>query len=84
MGTTQVTVTRNAQVTIPKEVRDVLGIAEGNKVTMRVEGDKIVIQKVDEDVWSDCTDFLPEHFEKVLTKLRSDSRNRFKRLGLLL
>jgi AbrB family looped-hinge helix DNA binding protein len=78
-----VRVTRNAQVTIPKNVREALGVTEGDKVTVRVEGNRIVLEKVAEDVWSDCTDFLPEDFEKVLEKLRGDSRERFKRLGLM-
>lgn len=77
-----VTVTRNAQITIPKKVRETLGITEGDRVTLRVEGNKVIIEKIVEDVWSDCTDFLPEDFEKVLDRLRKDSRRRFKRLGL--
>jgi AbrB family looped-hinge helix DNA binding protein len=77
-----VTVTRNAQVTIPKKIREALGIKEGDRITMRVEDGKVVLEKVTEDVWSNCTDFLPENFEKVLEKLRKDSRERLKRLGL--
>lgn len=77
-----VVVTRNAQITIPKKIREALGIVEGDRVTLRVEGNRVVVEKVAEDVWSDCTDFLPENFEKVLEKLRKDSRERFKRLGL--
>ncbi len=77
-----VRVTRNAQVTIPKEVREALGITEGDRVTVRVEGNRVVLERIAEDVWSDCTGFLPEDFEKVLEKLRRDSRERFKRLGL--
>jgi AbrB family looped-hinge helix DNA binding protein len=77
-----VIVTRNAQITIPRDVREALDIHEGDRVTMRVEGGRIVIEKVTEDVWSDCTDFLPDDFDDVLAKLRSDSRERLKRLGL--
>lgn len=81
---TSVTVTRHSQVTIPKEIREAVGIAEGDKVKMKVvEGNKIMIEKADKEVWRDCTDFLPEDFEKVLAALRSDSINRFKRLGLV-
>ena len=78
-----VTVTRNAQVTIPKEVRRALGISEGDRVTVRVERNRAIIEKVAEDAWSDCTNFLVGNFEKVLPKLRRDSRKRFKRLGLI-
>lgn len=77
-----VTVTRNAQVTIPKDVREALGISEGDRVTVRVEEGRAVIEKVSEDVWLDCTDFLPDDFEKVLSKLREDHRKRLRRLGL--
>lgn len=82
--TASVTVTRHSQVTIPKKIREEVGIAEGDKVKMKVvDGTKIIIEKANEDVWKDCTDFLPEDFEKILKSLRSDSTNRFKRLGLV-
>ena len=81
---TSVTVTRHSQVTIPKEIRKAVGIVVGDRVKMKVvEGDKIVIEKADKEVWRDCTDFLPEDFEKVVAMLRSDSTSRFKRLGLV-
>jgi AbrB family looped-hinge helix DNA binding protein len=78
-----VTVTRHSQVTIPKKIREEAGITEGDKVNMKViEGNKIVIEKADGEAWKDCTDFLPEDFDKVLAALRTDSTGRFKRLGL--
>ena len=78
------TVTRHSQVTIPKKIREAAGIAEGDRVKMKVvEGDKIIIEKADKEAWRDCTGFLPEDFERVLASLRSDSTNRFKRLGLV-
>jgi len=79
-----VTVTRHSQVTIPKKIREEVGIAEGDRLKMRVvEGKKIVIEKANEEAWQDCTDFLPEDFEKVLASLRADSTSRFKRLGMV-
>jgi AbrB family looped-hinge helix DNA binding protein len=79
-----VTVTRHSQVTIPKEIREIVGIAEGDRVNMKVvEGNKIIIEKADKQVWNDCTDFLPEDFEKTLTAMRNDSTQRFKHLGLI-
>jgi AbrB family looped-hinge helix DNA binding protein len=78
------TVTRHSQVTIPKKIREAAGIVEGDRVKMKVvEGDKIIIEKADKEAWRDCTGFLPEDFERVLASLRSDSTNRFKRLGLV-
>jgi AbrB family looped-hinge helix DNA binding protein len=77
-------VTRHSQVTIPKEIREAVGITEGDKVKMKVlEGNKIVIEKANEEVWENCTDFLPEDLEKTLKSLRADSTSRFKRLGLV-
>jgi AbrB family looped-hinge helix DNA binding protein len=79
-----VTVTRHSQVTIPKKIREEVGITEGDNVIMKVvDGNKIVIEKIDQEAWIDCTDFLPEDFEKILKSLRTDSTSRFKRLGLV-
>ena len=79
-----VTVTRHSQVTIPKEIREAVGIAEGDRVHMKVvEGNKIIIEKANQEAWKDCTDFLPEDFEKILKTMRTDSTKRFKRLGLV-
>jgi len=41
----QVKVTRNYQVTIPAEIRRVLGIKEGDLLEVRLEGERIVIEK---------------------------------------
>jgi len=61
-----------------------VGIAEGDRVHMKVvEGNKIIIEKANKEAWKDCTDFLPEDFEKILKTLRTDSTKRFKRLGLV-
>lgn len=82
--TASATVTRHSQVTIPKKIREEVGIEEGDKVKMKVvEGNKIIIEKANEEAWKNCSDFLPEDFEKILTSLRADSTNRFKRLGLV-
>lgn len=75
-------ITRNYQITIPKEIREKLKLRLGEKVTIRLEGDKIIVQRISDDVWDDCTDFLPENFEKILESLREDSIKRFKRLGI--
>jgi AbrB family looped-hinge helix DNA binding protein len=41
-----VKVTRNAQVTIPKSVREALGIKEGDTVKISIVNGKIVVEKV--------------------------------------
>ncbi|MHA1363881.1 MAG: hypothetical protein ACTSP1_15285 [Candidatus Freyarchaeota archaeon] len=43
----------------------------------------MIVEKLSEDVWEDCTDFLPENFEKVMEKLRKNSTERFRRLGII-
>jgi len=40
-------VTARGQITIPKEIREKLGIKKGNMVSFRIEGNKIIIQKVE-------------------------------------
>lgn len=39
-------VTTKGQVTIPKEVRDALGLREGDRVLFILEGERAVIRKV--------------------------------------
>ncbi|MGH3611339.1 MAG: AbrB/MazE/SpoVT family DNA-binding domain-containing protein [Pseudonocardia sp.] len=39
------TITSKGQVTIPKQVRDALGIAEGDQVVFRVEGRRATLAK---------------------------------------
>ena len=81
---TTVTVTRHWKVTIPKKIREAAGIAEGDRVNMKlIEGNKIVIEKTGAEIWDSCTGFLPGDFEKSMANLRVDSKKRFKRLGLV-
>lgn len=39
-------VTSKGQVTIPKEIRELLGIIEGDKVLFMIEEDRVVVRKV--------------------------------------
>ena len=48
---------------------------------MYLEGDKIIVKKF-EDVLEE-EDFLPKGFEDILSKIRKDSRNRFRRIGVI-
>ena len=77
---TIVKVTRNSQITIPKEIREKVGIKEGDRVDVTVEGDKVVIRKIELD---EITDFLPKDFEEIMNKMRKDSRDRLRELGVL-
>jgi antitoxin PrlF len=46
-------VTSKGQVTIPKVIREILGIIEGDKVLFLIEGDRVVMRKVSNERLSD-------------------------------
>lgn len=79
---TTVTVTRHSQITIPKKIREALGIREGENVDIYLNNEKIIIRKSLPKI-KDFHDFLPQDFDNVLRKIRKDSRNRLKELGIL-
>ena len=41
------TVTSKGQITIPKEIRDILGLINGDKVAFLADGDQVILRKVD-------------------------------------
>ncbi len=41
------TVTSKGQITIPKEIRDILGLINGDKVAFLADGDHVILRKVD-------------------------------------
>ncbi|MBI2143911.1 AbrB/MazE/SpoVT family DNA-binding domain-containing protein [Candidatus Woesearchaeota archaeon] len=77
------TVTRGSQITLTKEVREKVGIAEGDKVMLNVIGNTIVVAKRDPSVFGNIEPFLPANFENVLKMFRTDSRKRLERLGII-
>jgi antitoxin PrlF len=79
---TTVTVTRHAQITIPKKIREALGIREGDNVDVVLNNEKIIVRKSLPKI-KDFRDFLPQNFDMVLEKMRKDSRERLKTLGIL-
>lgn len=76
------TVTRNAQITIPKKIREALGIREGDNVDIALDDEKIIVRKTLPKI-EEFHDFLPRGFEVMLEKMRKDSRERLKALGIL-
>jgi AbrB family looped-hinge helix DNA binding protein len=44
-------VSSRGQLALPKEVRDQLGLGEGTIVTVRVEGDEVILRKVVAGNW---------------------------------
>ncbi|MCG2736495.1 MAG: AbrB/MazE/SpoVT family DNA-binding domain-containing protein [Candidatus Methanoperedenaceae archaeon] len=76
------TVTRNAQITIPKKIREALGIREGDNVDISIDDEKIIVRKTLPKI-KEFNDFLPMGFDVALKKMRKDSRERLKALGIL-
>ncbi len=79
----KVIITRNFQITIPKEVREKLKLSIGDQMLIHAEGLKIIVEPTSDDVWEICSDFLPENYEKIQEKLRADAADRFKKLGII-
>ena len=79
---TTVTVTRRTQITIPKKIRDALGISEGDSVDVSLDDDKIIVRKGVPKM-GEFGDFLPQGFDSVLEKMREDSTGRMKELGII-
>jgi len=52
-------VTRKGQITIPKDVRDALGINRSDYVVVVVDGDKAILSPVHESKLSDLRGRLP-------------------------
>ncbi len=78
-----ITVTRNTQITIPKKIRERLGIKVGDKVEIDIEDEKVVVRRI-KPSFARYQDFLPKGFDLVLEKVRKDSTERFKKLGVVL
>ena len=47
------TITSKGQVTIPKEIRETLGVIEGDKLIFFIDGDRVLIRKVGSEKLSD-------------------------------
>ena len=68
-------VTRNYQITIPAEIRKVLGIKQGEYLTVELRGDEIIIRKAEVE-WPSIDlgrDFTPEEIEKNAEKILKEA-----------
>ncbi len=76
-------VTRNGQITIPKEARERLGIREGTPLQVNISGNRIIIAKSTPDFWKNFKGgFLPKDFEEMRKTWRTDEIERLKKLGI--
>lgn len=83
------TVTSKGQVTIPKAVRDRMGIEEGSRLVFVDDGDRILVYKVDDDLASvygavkhegPPIDFKRLR-EDVTTEIAKDATRKMKKAG---
>ena len=76
-------ITRNYQITIPKDIRENLKLKIGDNMQIHIIDNKIVVEPIDENVWENISDFLPENFDKIQNHIRNDQTDRFKKLGII-
>ena len=79
-------VTRNYQITVPRDIREQAKIAEGDKLVITMENGEIKIKKFDEDsfkkafgIWKDAG---IKDSVKYVKDLRKEWEHRAKRIGL--
>ncbi len=70
-----VKVTRKGQVTIPKRIREALGISEGDVLLVREEGGRVVLEKPGlpapgEPIGAEAYEELLEELERVRERWR--------------
>lgn len=79
----EVTVTRGSQITLTKTEREMANIKEGDKVIINVFKDTIWIGKKNPAVFDNFKSFLPSNFMGTLKKIRTDEKERLRRLGVI-
>ena len=79
-------VTRNYQITVPRDIREQAKIAEGDMLVVTMENNEIKIKKFDEDIfkrafgsWKNAN--IKDSVEYV-RNIRKEWEKRAKRLGL--
>lgn len=79
---TETTVTRGGQITLTKDIREKLDIAEGDTLIVNTIGETVMVSKKDIRIFEKHS-FLPENFDKILENIRKFSLSeRLKRLGI--
>ena len=72
-------VSSRGQVALPKEIRDRLGLTEGDRLTVTVEGDAVILRKSVEGGWREWdsrfkgSDLLTDLAEERRRELLHDS-----------
>lgn len=76
-------VTRGSQITLTKDVREKMHVKEGDSVILNLLGEVLMVSKRDAKVFDDFDSFLSSGFDKTLVKLRRNSQERLKKLGVV-
>jgi len=79
-------VTRNYQITVPRDIRDQAKISEGDKLVITMINDEIKIKKFDEDIFKKAFGSWKnagiKDSVKYVRDMRKSWEKRRKRLGL--
>ena len=75
-------ITRNFQITLPKDVREMKKLKEGDKIIFSVKDDHVEIVKLDKNVINDAAGLWPNIKETGLEyerRVRNNWKTRLKR-----
>ncbi|MBI1973049.1 AbrB/MazE/SpoVT family DNA-binding domain-containing protein [Candidatus Woesearchaeota archaeon] len=75
-------ITRNYQVTLPKDVRELKDLKEGDKILFTIEGDQVKVLKFNKDSIKDAAGLWSKTKESGLAyerKIRAGWQKRLKR-----
>lgn len=79
-------VTRNYQITVPRDIREMAKIKEGDKLVITMENEEIKVKKFDEDVFKRAFGSWKgagiKDSVKYVRDIRKEWEKRAKRLGL--
>jgi len=73
------TVSARGQVAIPVDIRDKMGLREGEKVLFVLEGDMLLVKKINELPWRDITKPLRKARKKITEDAVTDLVHKIRR-----
>lgn len=77
MSATTLTVSSKGQIAIPKAIREQIGLQEGTRLRLSVEGDTMVLRKSSEEVWEKWGGRFPK--SRMLEDLEREHREEVER-----
>jgi len=73
------TISARGQVAIPIDIRDKMGLKEGEKVLFVLEGDMLLVKKISELPWSEVTKPLRKARKKITEDAVTDLVHKIRR-----